>query len=87
MDAYNKIPKSRYNKLKLDYLKNPKNAYSLYTELNKTYPMDKKIFIRLLDEIRMEKGANAFNPIKKTSMNNPISYYDKCPNSYIEYSK
>ncbi len=85
-----KIPKSRFDKLKEDYLKNPKTAYSLYIEFNKTYPMDKKVFISLLDKIRMDEGAPAFSPIKKTKMgNNPDSYYDKHPNSYVntQYSK
>ena len=85
-----KIPKSTYDKLKEDYLKNPKTAYSLYIGFNKTYPMDKKVFIGLLDKIRMDKGASAFNPIKKTKRaNNPFSHHDKHPNSYVcmEYSK
>ncbi len=85
-----KIPKSTYDKLKKDYLKNPKNAYSLYIALNKTFPMDKKTFIGIIDKIRIDEGASAFNPIKKTRrMNNPFSYYDKHPNSYVcmEYSK
>ena len=84
-----KIPESRFNKLKEDYLKNPKTAYSLYIEFNKTYPMDKKVFIELLDKIRIDKGASAYSPIKKTKMgNNPTSYYDKHPDSYnTQYSK
>ena len=82
-----KIPKSSFDKLKEDYLKNPKTAYSLYIEFNKTYPMDKKVFRGLLDKIRMDKGASAYSPIKKTKIgNNPTSYYD---NSYVnvQYSK
>lgn len=79
-----KIPKSRFDKLKEDYLKNPKTAYSLYIDLNKTYPMNKKVFIGLLDKIRMDEGAGAFNPIKKTKMGNtPTSYYD----NNVQYSK
>ena len=85
-----KIPQSKYDKLKEDYLKNPKTAYSLYAKLNKEYPMDKKVFIEIIDKIRIDEGATAFNPIKKTKRaNNPFSYYDKHPDSYVcmEYSK
>lgn len=85
-----KISKSKYDKLKEDYLKNPKTTYSLYAKFNKEYPMDKKTFIKIIDKIRIDKGANAFNPIKKTKRaNNPFSYHDKHPDSYVcmEYSK
>lgn len=60
-----KIPQSKYDKLKEDYLKNPKTAYSLYAKFNKEYPMDKKVFIEIIDKIRIDEGATAFNPIKK----------------------
>lgn len=85
-----KIPKSKYNELKENYLKNPKTAYSLYNEFNKEYPMNKKVFIKIIDKIRVEQGTNTFKPSKKTKrMNNPFSYHDKHPNSYTytEYSK
>ena len=52
--------------------------------------MDKKVFIEIIDKIRIDEGATAFNPIKKTKRsNNPFSYYDKHPDSYVcmEYSK
>ena len=76
MDTFNelKIPKSSFDKLKEVYLKNPKTAYSLYIEFNKTYPMDKKVFRGLLDKIRMDKGASAYSSIKKTKIgNNPLT--------------
>lgn len=60
-----KISKSKYDKLKEDYLKNPKTTYSLYAKFNKEYPMDKKTFIKIIDKIRIDEGANAFNPIKE----------------------
>lgn len=90
IDEEIKIPQSKYDKLKEDYLKNPKTAYSLYAKFNKEYPMDKKVFIEIIDKIRIDEGATAFNPIKKTKRaNNPFSYYDKHPDSYVcmEYSK
>ena len=45
-----KISKSKYDKLKEDYLKNPKTTYSLYAKFNKEYPMDKKTFIKIIDK-------------------------------------
>ena len=85
-----KIPQTKDDKLKEDNIKKPKTAYSLYAKFNKEYPMDKKVFIEIIDKIRIDEGATAFNPIKKTKRaNNPFSYYDKHPDSYIcmEYSK
>ena len=36
--------------------------------------MDKKVFIELLDKIRIDKGASAYSPIKKTKIgNNPLT--------------
>ena len=49
--------------------------------------MDKKVFRGLLDKIRMDKGASAYSPIKKTKIgNNPTSYYDNS-NVNVQYSK
>ena len=70
-----KIPQSKYDKLKEDYLKNPKTAYSLYAKFNKEYPMDKKVFIEIIDKIRIDEGATAFNPIKKTKRANKTRVY------------
>ncbi|WP_299522836.1 hypothetical protein [uncultured Methanobrevibacter sp.] len=95
MTVYNpneeiKIPKSKYNELKENYLKNPKTIYSIYNAFNKEYPMEKKVFIKIINKIRLEQGVTTHKPLKKTKrMNNPFSYHDKHPDSYIyaEYSK
>ena len=85
-----KLPKSKYCEIKENYLKNPKSAYFIYTELHKEYPMDKKIFLQIINQIRDDYGASPYTPTKKTKrQHNPFSYHDKHPNSYtnIEYSK
>ena len=50
-----KISKSKYDKLKEDYLKNPKTTYSLYAKFNKEYPMDKKTFIKIKESLKDEE--------------------------------
>ena len=41
-----KIPQSKYDKLKEDYLKNPKTAYSLYAKFNRNIRWIKKYLLK-----------------------------------------
>lgn len=80
---HNKITKSQYNKLKNKYLTKNRNMHSLYLELNSETPVDKELFFRLINRIRMEEGLNEFyTPKKQKKKRSIIKNLDKSPNSY-----
>ncbi|WP_407423028.1 hypothetical protein [Methanobrevibacter sp.] len=80
---HNKITKSQYNKLKERYLTKNRNMHSLYLELNEETPVDKELFFRLINRIRIEEGLNEYyTPKKRKKKRSIIKNLDKSPNSY-----
>ena len=58
--SQNKITRSQYEKLKNRYLTKNRNMHSLYLELNEETPVDKELFFRLINRIRIEQGLNEY---------------------------
>lgn len=80
---HNKITKSQYNKLKNRYLTKNRNMHSLYIELNDETPVDKELFFRLINRIRIEEGLSEYyTPKKRKKKRSIIKNLDKSPNSY-----
>ena len=80
---HNKITKSQYNKLKERYLTKNRNMHSLYLEINEETPVDKELFFRLINRIRIEEGLNEYyTPKKRKKKRSIIKNLDKSPNSY-----
>ncbi|MDO5860242.1 hypothetical protein [Methanobrevibacter sp.] len=73
----NKITKSQYEKLKNRYLTKNRNMHSLYIELNKETPVDKELFFRLINRIRIEEGLSEYYTPKKEKKKK--SNINKCP--------
>ena len=59
--THRKIKRSRYEKLKKDYLKKDRTLHSLYMELNEEIHIERQTFFRLIDMIRMEEGYKPLN--------------------------
>ena len=79
----NKITKSQYHKLKNRYLTKNRNMHSLYLELNEETPVDKELFFRLINRIRIEEGLSEYyTPKKQKKKRTIIKNLDKSPNSY-----
>lgn len=79
----NKISRSQYELLKTRYLTKNRNMHSLYLELNEEVPVDKFLFFRLINRIRIEEGLNEYyTPKKQKKKRNIIKSLDKSPNSY-----
>ena len=79
----NKITKTQYEKLKNRYLTKNRNMHSLYLEINSETPVDKELFFRLINRIRIEEGLNEYyTPKKQKKKRNIIKNLDKSPNSY-----
>ncbi|MBQ6512805.1 hypothetical protein [Methanobrevibacter sp.] len=79
----NKVTRSQYEKLKNSYLNKNRNMHSLYLEINKETPVDKELFFRLINRIRIEEGLNEYyTPKKQKKKRNIIKNLDKSPNSY-----
>ena len=80
---HNRIRKSQYEKLKRNYLTKNRNMHSLYLELNSETPVDKQLFFRLINRIRMEEGLSEYyTPKKQKKKRNIIKNPDKSPDSY-----
>ncbi len=80
---HNRITKSQYQKLKNSYLTKNRNMHSLYLELNNETPVDKELFFRLINRIRLEEGLSEYyTPKKQKKKRNIIKNLDKSPNSY-----
>ena len=79
----NKITRLQYERLKNRYLTKNRNMHSLYMELNDETPVDRELFFRLINRIRMEEGLNEYyTPKKRKRKRNIIKNLDKSPNSY-----
>ncbi len=79
----NKITKGQYDKLKNRYLRKNRNMHSLYLELNNETPVDKELFFRLINRIRIEEGLSEYyTPKKQKKKRSIIKNLDKSPNSY-----
>lgn len=65
MIKHNKITRSQYNRLKERYLTKNRNMHSLYLELNQETPVDKELFFRLINRIRIEEGLSEYYTPKK----------------------
>ena len=79
----NKITRSQYEKLKNRYLTKNRNMHSLYIEINQETPVDKELFFRLINRIRIEEGLKEYyTPKKQKKKRNIIKNLDKSPNSY-----
>lgn len=79
----NGITKSQYEKLKNRYLTKNRNMHSLYMELNQETPVERELFFRLINKIRLEEGLNEYyTPKKQKKKRNIIKNLDKSPNSY-----
>lgn len=79
----NKVTKSQYEKLKNSYLTKNRNMHSLYLEMNEETPVDKELFFRLINRIRIENGLSEYyTPKKQKKKRNIIKNPDKSPNSY-----
>lgn len=84
----NKIKRSDYEKLKKDYLTKNYHNHSLYVDFSKKQIINKKLFLQILNKIRMEEGYPEFVPTKKTKRkDNEFSYLDKHPDSYKSRKK
>ena len=59
-----KTKRSRYEKLKKDYLRKDRTLHSLYMELNEEAPMERQTFFKLINLIRMEEGYKPLNQKK-----------------------
>lgn len=59
--THTKIKRSRYEKLKKDYLKKDRTLHSLYMELNEEMPIERQTFFRLINLIRIEEGYKPLN--------------------------
>ena len=80
---HNKITKKQYDKLKNSYLTKNRNMHSLYLELNKETPVDRELFFRLINRIRIEEGLSEYyTPKKQKKKRNIIKNLDKSPNHY-----
>lgn len=80
---HNRITKSQYNRLKERYLTKNRNMHSLYLELNDETPVDKELFFRLINRIRIEEGLSEYyTPKKRKKKRSSIKNLDKSPNSY-----
>ena len=81
--SQNKITRSQYEKLKNRYLTKNRNMHSLYLELNEETSVDKELFFRLINRIRIEQGLNEYyTPKKQKKKRNIINNPDKSPNYY-----
>ena len=79
----NKVTKSQYEKLKNRYLTKNRNMHSLYLEINNETPVDRELFFRLINRIRIEEGLSEYyTPKKQKKKRNIIKNPDKSPNSY-----
>ena len=79
----NKITKSQYDKLKNRYMTKNRNMHSLYIELNKETPVDKELFFRLINRIRIEEGLSEYyTPKKQRKKRSVIENLDKSPDAY-----
>ena len=57
--------------------------HSLYLELNEETPVDKELFFRLINRIRIEEGLSEYyTPKKRKKKRSSIKNPDKSPNSY-----
>ena len=80
---HNRITKSQYGKLKRSYLTKNRNMHSLYLELNSETPVDKQLFFRLINRIRMEEGLSEYyTPKKQKKKRSVIKNLDKSPDHY-----
>ena len=61
----NTIKKSQYEKLKNRYMTKNRNMHSLYIELNEETPVDRELFFRLINRIRIEEGLSEYYTPKK----------------------
>ncbi len=83
MMEHNKITRSQYERLKSRYLTKNRNMHSLYLELNRETPVDKELFFRLINRIRIEEGLNEYyTPKKQKKKRSTINNLDKSPNHY-----
>ena len=80
---HNKITKSQYSRLKERYLTKNRNMHSLYLELNEETPVDKELFFRLINRIRIEEGLSEYyTPKKRKKKRSSIKNPDKSANPY-----
>ncbi len=80
---HNTVTRSQYEKLKTKYMTKNRNMHSLYLEINKETPVDKELFFRLINRIRIEEGLSEYyTPKKQKKKRNIIKNSDKSPNSY-----
>ena len=80
---HNRITKSQYNRLKKRYLTKNRNMHSLYLEMNEETPVDRELFFRLINRIRIEEGLSEYyTPKKQKKKRSIIKNLDKSPNSY-----
>lgn len=80
---HNKITKSQYDRLKEKYMTKNRNMHSLYLEMNKETPVDRELFFRLINRIRIEEGLSEYyTPKKGKKKRSIIKNPDKSPNSY-----
>ena len=78
-----KITKTQYDDLKNNYLNKNRSLHSLYIELNKDNTINRQLFFKLINKIRLEEGLEEYYTKKKEKRkNNIITFSDKSPNSY-----
>lgn len=66
MKKTKKIKRSEYEQLKKDYLTKNRSLRSLYVKLNRKHYVDKPLFIKLINKIRIEEGYPEYKPGKKS---------------------
>ena len=70
-----KISKSQYESLKKTYLHKNRCMYSLYRELNSEIQIEKQIFFRIINKIRIEEGLKPLYYSKKRNKKRSINKY------------
>lgn len=68
----NKLTKSQYESIKKSYLHKNRCMFSLYREINETAKIEKRIFFKIINQIRIEEGYNPYyysNQKKKNNTN------------------
>ena len=77
------LGEQQYDNLKNNYLNKNRSLHSLYLELNKDNTINRQLFFKLINKIRLEEGLEEYYTTKKAKRkNNIITFSDKSPNSY-----
>ena len=61
-----KIKRSEYEQLKSDYLTKSRSLRSLYVKYNRKNTIDKVLFMKLINKIRIEEGYPEYKPGRKS---------------------